>query len=149
MQVTNVPYLGEFHSNKTRNKYVTFNTMFMSSSLLYVSAVACLIIPSQWMLTIHNFQYKPWRLYILSISLINLLAFCGSLQLPDSPKFMLAMGKNVEALDILRNIYQFNTGLPKQVCMYMYKYMFASNNKNAFCLFCHRADTFPDTKKKT
>lgn len=115
MQVTTVPYLGEFHSNKTRSKFVIFNSMFMPLAVLYMSTLAWLIIPSNWSLNFHNFHYKPWRLYILCTSLINLIGFCGLSLLPESPKFMLAIGNNVEALNILRNVYHFNTGQPKQV----------------------------------
>lgn len=54
-------------------------------------------------------------MYILSCSSINLAAFLCLFLMPESPKFMLAMGKKAEALDIIKGVYKLNTGNPKEV----------------------------------
>lgn len=116
LQTAAIAYMGEFHSNKTRSKYVTLATMFMAVSIIYMSVLGWLIIPSEWSWNIYGFEYKPWRLFIFCNSLILLASFCGLLVMPESPKFMLAMGKKNEALDILRWVYEYNTGKSREVC---------------------------------
>lgn len=115
VQTSGIAYLGEFHSNKTRSKYVTFTAMFSTLSIVYMSSIGWLVIPSDWTMTIFGMVYRPWRLFILSSSCINLVAFIGLLFMPESPKFMLAMGKEADALEIIKNVYHFNTGNPKEV----------------------------------
>lgn len=63
-----------------------------------------------WKYTILGYVYSPWRLYMVVTSLINAFAYCIFLCLPESPKFMLAMGKPQEALDILIMGYKANGG---------------------------------------
>lgn len=69
----------------------------------------------QW--NIFGFIYHPWRLYILVTSLINLTAFIMLLFTPESPKFMLAMGRLDESVEILSRVYQANGYGKKEVCM--------------------------------
>lgn len=69
-----------------------------------------LIMTMDWKYTVFGFVYSPWRLYIVLSSLINAFAYCIFLFLPESPKFMLAMGKQKEALDILVIGYKANGG---------------------------------------
>ncbi len=67
--------------------------------------------------SLFGFIYTPWRLYIFVTSLINVIAFIMLLYPPESPKFMLAMGKPNEALKILSKVYQANGYGKKEVCM--------------------------------
>lgn len=57
----------------------------------------------------------PWRVYLASCSLISAIAFIAINFLPESPKFLLAIGKPDEALATLRRIYRINTGQPEEV----------------------------------
>lgn len=53
-------------------------------------------------------EIRPWRIYILISSCTSALAFLAITWLPESPKFLLAMGRKEEALAILRRIYAAN-----------------------------------------
>lgn len=112
-----IAYVGEFHSDKTRPKHITFTAMFMTLSIIYMSAIGWLIMPSTWSVSLLGFIYRPWRFYIFCSSTINIAAFVYLLYLPESPKFLLVMGKKDEALDIIKGIYKFNTGHAKDVSL--------------------------------
>lgn len=47
-----------------------------------------------------------------SVNLLNAILFSV---LPESPKFLLAMDRKEEALQVLSRIYAMNTGQPKEV----------------------------------
>ncbi|XP_037050123.1 synaptic vesicle glycoprotein 2B-like [Bradysia coprophila] len=113
VQAAALLYLGEFHCYKNRAKYVTFAAMFMPMSIVYQPVMGWLIMTMDWKYTILGFVYRPWRLYMVLSSLINAFAYCLFLFLPESPKFMLAMGKPEEALDILVIGYKANGGKDK------------------------------------
>lgn len=117
--MSTIAYVGEFHSDKTRAKYVTFTALWTTVSTLYTSSVGWLIIPADWEMLLFGMVYRPWRLFILASSCINLFAFFGLCVMPESPKFMLAMGKKQEAIDIIKSIYQVNTGNRKEVSKYL------------------------------
>lgn len=84
--------------------------MFMPSCIVFQPAVGWLIMTMDWKYTILGFVYSPWRLYIVLSSLINAFAYFIFICLPESPKFMLAMGKQKEALEILTIGYKANGG---------------------------------------
>lgn len=84
--------------------------------------------------SVFGFIYTPWRLYIFVTSLINFVAFIMLLYPPESPKFMLAMGKPDEALVILARVYEANGYGKGKVRIYTNMEMFCINN-NVLMLF--------------
>lgn len=68
------------------------------------------IMPIDWEFSVFGMVYRPWRFFILLSSLINAIAFVSFTFLPESPKFMMAMGKPQEALDILKIVHRMNKG---------------------------------------
>lgn len=115
VQASAISYLGEFHCNENRAKYVTLAAMCTSMSAIYQPLMGLFVMPMPWQFEIFGLLYTPWRMYILISSLINAIAFGLLMFLPESPKFMLAMGKPDEALAILRRVYATNTGKPQEV----------------------------------
>lgn len=115
-QAAAISYVGEFHSVKTRSRHVTLATCFMPGSTLYQGLVGIFVMPMTWRWPIFGLLFSPWRLYLLSCSCICLVAFVGIGFLPESPKFLLAIGKQDEALAVLRRVYRINTGKREEVC---------------------------------
>lgn len=63
-------------------------------------------------------ELKPWRLFLLCTSMVNLLNAILFSFLPESPKFLLAMNRKQEALEVLSRVYAVNTGDPKDVIFF-------------------------------
>lgn len=117
MPIASLAYLGEFHSDKTRAKAVTFAAVGYSAANIHTPIIGLIILPMKWKISIAGFlQYTPWRLDIFIVSSLLLILFVVLIFLPETPKYLMAMGKEKEALDSLRFAYRTNTGKTKNVC---------------------------------
>lgn len=104
-----ISYLGEFHCNKNRARHVTFAAMFMTISIVYQALMGLFIMPRTWEFSLFGLLIvRSWRIYILISSGTSALAFIAICLLPESPKFMLAMGQPNEAVRILGIAYEAN-----------------------------------------
>lgn len=72
--------------------------------------MAYLILPLK--LTEYIEYLSTWRVLLLVNNVPSIIAFVGFIFLPESPKFLLAQGLYVEAVDVLRGIFKTNTGKP-------------------------------------
>lgn len=69
----------------------------------------------KWSFFDGSFVYMPWRMFLFINALIPGIGCIGTMFLPESPKFLLAIGKPKETLDIMRKMYACNTGNSKEV----------------------------------
>ena len=51
---------------------------------------------------------KDWAPYFCIVFVFNIIALIGSLYLPESPRMLLELGKEDEAIEILERIASFN-----------------------------------------
>lgn len=118
VQSSSLIYLGEFHSDRTRAKAVTFAAMCMVLSLVYMAVVALIVLPFKFTIPLGGFiEFRPWRLDILICSSMLLLTFVCCLFLPESPQFLLSIGRKAEALEALRFVFKINTGKSEKVAI--------------------------------
>lgn len=106
-------YMGEFHSNKTRAKQLSYAGVFIAVALafcpglkieisLYLLKKALNFSGLAWLLMSLNnnnptsisfitfsFQFPLWRFYLLLCSTLSLASFVLLSMLPESPKFLL------------------------------------------------------------
>lgn len=54
-----------------------------------------------------------WNIFILISAIPSLFSGIAHSFLPESPKFLMTMGKNQEALESFKVVYSMNTGKPK------------------------------------
>lgn len=90
----------------------------MGSSIIY--GIVCNLLPIlAWSVINQDWQfdipllgitYKPWRLYVVVCSLPGLLAFIIMTFLPESPKFVLGLGNQAKARQILLKMNRVNNG---------------------------------------
>lgn len=109
-------YISEFHTHETSTRAVTFVTMFMPATFIFLPFLAYTIIPAEWNIYLLSFKLSQWRLYMIASSLLNFVVCIIVSRLPESPKFLLSVGKGDEALVVLRQVFHINTGRPKAVC---------------------------------
>lgn len=86
--------------------------MCMTLSVVLMSILSWAIIPMKWSLSLGFITYTPWRLNIMCIGCISLVAFFILGCLPESPKFLLSLGKEQEAIDVLKRIHRTNNKAP-------------------------------------
>ncbi|XP_037805450.1 synaptic vesicle glycoprotein 2B-like [Lucilia sericata] len=104
-------YLGEFHSQKNRNKAIMCSALISAFSAIFLPIIAWLFINQDWELQIPFLQivFKPWRLYIIVCGLSGLVCCIILGYLPESPKYLLGLNRPSEVLDILKNMHRKNT----------------------------------------
>lgn len=108
IQSSALPYLGELHSNQTRARAITFATMCMTLAVVLMSLISWAVIPMKWSFSLGFITYAPWRFNILCCGCISLLAFLMFGFLPESPKFLLSLGKEQASIDVLKRIHHIN-----------------------------------------
>lgn len=59
--------------------------------------------------------FRRWRLYVVTCALPGLMSFIVLCFLPESPKFVLSQGKQVEAYQILQKMNRINNGKDAQL----------------------------------
>lgn len=115
VQSSSFAYISEFHTKKMAPRAVAYSSMYNFGFLLISPLLLMLIIPMDWTWQVLGLDFRPWRLYVICNSLINLLNGIAFACLPESPKLLLSMDQKEKALNVLRRVYAFNTGKPPEV----------------------------------
>lgn len=108
-------YISEFHTARTAPRAAAFISIGLYCVWPFMSPLAMLVIPMDWQYSLYFVEFKPWRLFMMSTSLVNLINAIISSFIPESPKFLLSMNKKDEALEVLSRVYAINTGKSKNV----------------------------------
>lgn len=103
-------YISEFHSVRAASRAVAIASMFMCGFAAFGPVLSMFIIPMDWKWRIVGVDFKPWRLLLVCVSLLDLSIGVVFAFLPESPKFLLIINQKEKALQVLRRIYAFNTG---------------------------------------
>lgn len=104
-------YLGEFHSNKNRAKFLTLQLSFTAGGIIVQNLLALVTLTFDFQYVIFgSFLFTPWRLYILCCSLISGTTLLALQYFPESPKYKLARNEQNETIKILQQIFAMNTG---------------------------------------
>jgi hypothetical protein len=79
--------------------------------LFSITVVAIWILSYTWKFEIYpGYEFRPWRLLLLTYAVPGVLAFLWVLRLPESPRYLLTMKRDDEALEIVKWIYMRNKG---------------------------------------
>lgn len=108
-------YLGEFHGRRTRQPAVAQASMCMVASLFVMAALAWLILPSAAggrVIVMANgwLVLSAWRLNVCAGAAMLVLLWAALGWLPESAPYLVAHGRETEALDALRVAHRWNTG---------------------------------------
>lgn len=77
--------------------------------------IAFLVINQEWSFPVIfvDIHYKPWRLFLIVCGFPGFLCGLSMFALPESPKFLLSVGKELEAIKVLQKMYSCNGGSGK------------------------------------
>ncbi|XP_023021415.2 synaptic vesicle 2-related protein [Leptinotarsa decemlineata] len=107
-------YLSEFHCAKNRARVQMILGAIFSLGNLLLPVLALIILPVQMNFNIGNLEFHSWNIYLMVSALPALASGLAFIFLPESPKFLMAMGKNEEALEVFQRVYRINTGRPME-----------------------------------
>ncbi|KAH8267625.1 hypothetical protein KR018_009315 [Drosophila ironensis] len=106
-------YLTEMHGPKHRSSVLMIVGMVTSTATVSLPLLAWGIFPRDWDFEFWGLRIHSWQIYLFVLgipSLVSGLIFCG---MPESPRFLMAQGRNEEALQAFKQIYHVNTRKPK------------------------------------
>ncbi|KAL7045032.1 hypothetical protein ACKWTF_002134 [Chironomus riparius] len=104
-------YLGEFSINKYRASILSWVTTAVGFSSTVMPLLAYWIMSYEWRIELYEgYQFRPWRLLILLYSIFGIAGGILLLFLKESPKYLLSVRKDEEALEVIKWIYRTNTG---------------------------------------
>ncbi|XP_015267507.1 PREDICTED: synaptic vesicle glycoprotein 2B-like [Gekko japonicus] len=113
-------YFSEFLSREKRGEHLSWLCMFWMIGGLYASVMAWSIIPHYgWGFSMGtNYHFHSWRVFVIVCSLPCIASLVALKFMPESPRFLLEIGKHDEAWMILKQIHDTNMrakGEPERV----------------------------------
>ncbi|XP_044518405.1 synaptic vesicle glycoprotein 2B isoform X3 [Gracilinanus agilis] len=113
-------YFSEFLSREKRGEHLSWLCMFWMIGGIYASAMAWTIIPHYgWGFSMGtNYHFHSWRVFVIVCALPCMASMVALKFMPESPRFLLEMGKHDEAWMILKNVHDTNMrakGTPEKV----------------------------------
>lgn len=104
-------YFVEFQPKSRRGSMVSFLASFWVSGNILAAGLAWLVIPrTDWIYKTEGFTYDSWRIYIALCTLPSFTSAASFLFMPESPKYLLLMGRSSEALTVLKRVFRQNQG---------------------------------------
>ncbi|KAL4702821.1 hypothetical protein ACJJTC_003979 [Scirpophaga incertulas] len=101
-------YLGEFNSLKHRDKMIAFGSSFIAIGTIVLPIMAWIILPMTFNIPLGFISYRPWRLLVVACALPYAVAATLLSLAPESPKFLNAVGRQDECLEVVKKIYKTN-----------------------------------------
>ncbi|XP_047993829.1 synaptic vesicle glycoprotein 2B-like isoform X2 [Leguminivora glycinivorella] len=94
-----------------RDRVLLVYSSFMSLSLILCALVAWGMLMTPWHFVIIKgyLEFHPWNIYLYSTGITSLIAMLLYIHLPESPKFLLTLGKESKALEVIKRIYHENS----------------------------------------
>lgn len=105
-------YLTEFHSARYKPRFNTWTGFLFAVANIVPAALAFTTLPFDWHINILGQDYDFWRIYLLICSIPPVLGLVTATMLPESPKYLMAIGRSDAALKLLRRMYCMNTRQP-------------------------------------
>ncbi|XP_047361449.1 synaptic vesicle glycoprotein 2B-like isoform X1 [Vespa velutina] len=105
-------YLTEFHSATYKPRFAAWSGFLFSMATIVPAALGFTILPLEWVVDVFGKSYNSWRIYLLLCSIPPVLGLVTASMLPESPKHLMEIGRQDEALKLFRRMYTMNTRKP-------------------------------------
>ncbi|XP_023020628.1 putative transporter SVOPL [Leptinotarsa decemlineata] len=106
-----VSHLSEFHSSKYRARVQIVRGATLSSAYIFLPLLAWGILPQKLDFSPFGLiDYHSWNVFLFICAIPTITSGLIYFFVPESPKFLMTLGRNEEALNIFRKVYRINTG---------------------------------------
>ncbi|KAF7390063.1 hypothetical protein HZH68_011920 [Vespula germanica] len=105
-------YLTEFHSATYKARFAAWSGFLFSMATIVPAALGFTILPLDWEVDVFGKSYNSWRIYLLLCSIPPVLGLVTASMLPESPKHLMEIGRQDDALKLFRRMYTMNTRKP-------------------------------------
>ncbi|XP_043253875.1 synaptic vesicle glycoprotein 2A-like isoform X1 [Colletes gigas] len=101
-------YLSEFHSAQYKAGFTRWAGLLVNVGIIIPAVVAFLVLPLPLTVEIFDRRYNSWRIYLLICTTVPLIGLLTASTLPQTPKYLVEIGRPDEALKLLRTMYSVN-----------------------------------------
>ncbi|XP_053987547.1 synaptic vesicle glycoprotein 2B-like [Hylaeus volcanicus] len=105
-------YLSEFHSAEYKAGFTRWAGLLVNVGIIVPAVIAFLVLPLTWEVEIFDRRYNTWRIYLLICTTVPLIGLLTASTLPQTPKYLLEIGRTEDALNLLRTTYAVNRWMP-------------------------------------
>ncbi|KAG4075533.1 hypothetical protein HA402_003358 [Bradysia odoriphaga] len=105
-------YLGEFHTVKHRSRAIMYASVIFGLTCISLPLMAWLVINQQWQfyIPVIDVVFKPWRLFLIVCGLPSFICALALIKVPESPRFHLAQGRQLDTIETLQFMHRMNNG---------------------------------------
>lgn len=107
-------YLTEFHSARYKPRFTTWAGFLFAVANIVPAGLGFMILPLNWHIDIFGQDYSSWRIYLLICSIPPVVGLVTAIMLPESPKYLMAIGRSDAAMKLFRRMYCMNTRQPSE-----------------------------------
>ncbi|XP_076323195.1 synaptic vesicle glycoprotein 2C-like [Tachypleus tridentatus] len=103
-------YYGEFLPKNNRGQHLSWLLIFWILGGVIVSVTAWAVIPRTGLtiLLSENVHFSSWRLFLVICVTPSVFSVIGLMFLPESPRFLLEVGRNAEAMCVYQEVFKSN-----------------------------------------
>ncbi|XP_026221195.1 synaptic vesicle glycoprotein 2B [Anabas testudineus] len=104
-------YFSEFMPRLRRGAMISALATFWMAGNILAAGLAWLVIPKNWVhLSLGKLDFQSWRLFVVLCSVPSLTsALIFKLLMPESPRFLMEIGQEEEAIHVFRLMFELNT----------------------------------------
>ncbi|CAM1300985.1 SV2A (predicted) [Pycnogonum litorale] len=103
-------YYSEFLDKNGRGRHLTWLLNFWAIGGIFVALMAWAIIPRTgfFLLNVEKTHFSNWRIFLLVCALPSVASILGLIVMPESPRFLLEVGRDVEAISVYQRVFRMN-----------------------------------------
>lgn len=102
-------YYTEFQHKSRRGAMISLLATFWMAGNIIAASLAWLVIPREYIsFTSGDFEFHSWRVFVALCTVPSLTSAAMFVLMPESPKFLLRIGKEQEAIYVLRQVHASN-----------------------------------------
>nr|CAB3266720.1 synaptic vesicle glycoprotein 2C-like [Phallusia mammillata] len=101
-------YFSEFQPKEKRGAMISALATFWMAGNLLTAGLGYAILPSERNLHSISPFGQPWRFFIIMCAVPSISSSLFFILMPESPKFLMQKGRNVEALNVLKRVFMMN-----------------------------------------
>ncbi|KAL7636141.1 UNVERIFIED_CONTAM: hypothetical protein RMT77_012898 [Armadillidium vulgare] len=103
-------YYCEFIARTDRGRHLSWLLIFWAIGGVFTALMAWAIIPRTGITVVLDEQhhFSSWRMFLVVCSLPSFAAVIGLYFMPESPRFLLEKGRDVEAMMVYKKIFKWN-----------------------------------------
>ncbi|XP_033741474.1 synaptic vesicle glycoprotein 2C-like isoform X1 [Pecten maximus] len=136
-------YFTEFQPKDRRGTMISVLATFWMFGNIIAAGLAWIIVPLDIGYSSPDFTYDSWRIFVAICTFPSLSSAALFFLMPESPKFLLTVGKEEQAVAVLKKVYEVNN--PKALLPFDVESIVLSSDSKTDAL--HRSRSNKDVKR--